>query len=116
MAVPYWVIQFGGAICAALFLQLMFGDVSAGECCMRSTRLAWGGAGMRRQGPEPAGGQRQEHLTMTAEQPQSPITEGIHSLEVRWIFPGQPTWRSSRPRLTGSSGSMPARTRCPASW
>ena len=28
--VPYWVVQFGGAICAALFLQLMFGDVSAG--------------------------------------------------------------------------------------
>jgi hypothetical protein len=26
---------------------------------------------------------------MTAEQPQSPVTEGIHSLEVRWIFPGQ---------------------------
>src|SRR6185437_10817157 len=22
--VPYWVVQFGGAICAALFLQLMF--------------------------------------------------------------------------------------------
>ena len=28
--VPYWVVQFAGAICAALFLQLMFGDVSAG--------------------------------------------------------------------------------------
>ncbi len=28
--VPYWVIQFGGAISAALFLQAMFGDVSAG--------------------------------------------------------------------------------------
>src|SRR5215468_10241318 len=28
--VPYWVVQFGGAICAALFLQLMFGDVAAG--------------------------------------------------------------------------------------
>ena len=27
--VPYWVVQFGGAICAALFLQLMFGDVRA---------------------------------------------------------------------------------------
>jgi len=25
MAVPYWVVQFAGAICAALFLQLMFG-------------------------------------------------------------------------------------------
>ena len=28
--VPYWVVQLGGAICAALFLQLMFGDVAAG--------------------------------------------------------------------------------------
>src|SRR6516164_4293346 len=27
---PYWVAQFAGAICAALFLQVMFGDVSAG--------------------------------------------------------------------------------------
>ena len=27
---PYSVVQFGGAICAALFLQLMFGDVAAG--------------------------------------------------------------------------------------
>src|SRR5215472_10458305 len=27
---PYWVMQFAGAICAALFLQVMFGDVSAG--------------------------------------------------------------------------------------
>ena len=26
--VPYWVVQFAGAICAALFLQLMFGDVA----------------------------------------------------------------------------------------
>jgi aquaporin Z len=28
--VPYWVVQLGGAVCAALFLQLMFGDVAAG--------------------------------------------------------------------------------------
>jgi len=27
---PCWVVQVGGAICAALFLQLMFGDVAAG--------------------------------------------------------------------------------------
>ena len=26
---------------------------------------------------------------MTAEPPQSPVTEGVRSLEVRWIFPGQ---------------------------
>ena len=25
---------------------------------------------------------------MTAEPPQSPVTEGVRSLEVRWIFPG----------------------------
>jgi aquaporin Z len=28
--VPYWVVQLAGALCAALFLQVMFGDVSAG--------------------------------------------------------------------------------------
>src|SRR5262249_27252679 len=28
--VPYWVVQLGGAVCAALFLQWMFGDVAAG--------------------------------------------------------------------------------------
>jgi len=28
--VPYWVVQLAGAICAALFLQLMFGHVRAG--------------------------------------------------------------------------------------
>jgi aquaporin Z len=27
---PYWVAQFAGAICAGVFLQLMFGDVTAG--------------------------------------------------------------------------------------
>jgi aquaporin Z len=27
---PYWVVQLGGAICAGLFLQWMFGDVAAG--------------------------------------------------------------------------------------
>jgi aquaporin Z len=29
--VPYWVSQLAGAVCAALFLQVMFGDVSAGS-------------------------------------------------------------------------------------
>jgi aquaporin Z len=28
--IPYWAVQLGGAICAALFLQLMFGNVDAG--------------------------------------------------------------------------------------
>jgi aquaporin Z len=29
--VPYWVAQFAGAVCAGVFLQAMFGDVSAGS-------------------------------------------------------------------------------------
>jgi hypothetical protein len=33
--------------------------------------------------------QCQEHVTMTAEPPQGPVTEAVRSLEVRWIFPGQ---------------------------
>jgi hypothetical protein len=31
----------------------------------------------------------QEHLTMMAEPPGSPVTEAVRTLEVRWIFPGQ---------------------------
>jgi hypothetical protein len=42
-----------------------------------------------RQCTEPAAGQCQEQVTMTAEPPQNPVTEGVRSLEVRWIFPGQ---------------------------
>lgn len=30
-----------------------------------------------------------EHVTMAAAQRESPVTEGVRSLEVRWIFPGQ---------------------------
>jgi hypothetical protein len=30
-----------------------------------------------------------EHMSITAEPPESPVTEGVRSLEVRWIFPGQ---------------------------
>jgi hypothetical protein len=33
--------------------------------------------------------QGQEQMAMTAAQRDSPVTEGIRSLEVRWIFPGQ---------------------------
>jgi hypothetical protein len=44
---------------------------------------------MRRQCPGLAASQRQEHVTMTAELPAGPDTEGVRSLEVRWIFPGQ---------------------------
>src|SRR6266699_4041895 len=28
-------------------------------------------------------------MAMTAEPPDSPVSEGVRSLEVRWIFPGQ---------------------------
>jgi hypothetical protein len=48
-----------------------------------------GGAAMGRLCPELAAGQCQEHVTMTAEPPGSPVTEAVRSLEVRWIFPGQ---------------------------
>ncbi len=34
-------------------------------------------------------GPGQEHLTMAASHRESLVTEGVHSLEVRWIFPGQ---------------------------
>ena len=30
-----------------------------------------------------------DHVTMTAAPRESPVTEGVRSLEVRWIFPGQ---------------------------
>jgi hypothetical protein len=42
-----------------------------------------------RQCTEPAAGQCQEQVTMTAEPPENPVAEGVRSLEVRWIFPGQ---------------------------
>jgi len=32
---------------------------------------------------------RQDHVTMAAEPPEGLIIEAVHSLEVRWIFPGQ---------------------------
>jgi len=44
---------------------------------------------MRRQGTDVRERPGQEHVTMTAEPPVSPVTEGVRSLEVRWIFPGQ---------------------------
>jgi hypothetical protein len=39
--------------------------------------------------PRLAAGQYQEHVTMTAERPDRPVTGAVRSLEVRWIFPGQ---------------------------
>ena len=39
--------------------------------------------------PELAAGQREEHVTMTAEPPESLVAEAVRSLEVRWIFPDQ---------------------------
>jgi hypothetical protein len=44
---------------------------------------------MRRQCTELAAGRCREHVTMTAEPRESPVTEAVRSLEVRWIFPGQ---------------------------
>ncbi len=41
--VPYWVVQFAGAICAALFLQVMFGHVSAGGNYRLPSPAATGG-------------------------------------------------------------------------
>ena len=60
---------------------------------------------MRRQCPELAAGQCQEHVTMTAEPPESPVTEAVRSLEVRWIFPGQ-----LEAAVAGWFGRFPART------
>ena len=53
---------------------------------LRSTLTGLARIMMHRQG--------QEQMTMTAAQPVSPVTEGIRSLEVRWIFPGRwnPRW------------------------
>ena len=42
---------------------------------------------------------------MTAEPPQSPVTEAVRSLEVRWIFPGQ-----LESPVAGWFGRFPART------
>ena len=42
---------------------------------------------------------------MTAEPPESPVTEAVRSLEVRWIFPGQ-----LQAGVAGWFGRFPART------
>jgi len=44
---------------------------------------------MQRQGTDVRERPGQEHVTMTAEPSVSPVAEGVRSLEVRWIFPGQ---------------------------
>ena len=44
---------------------------------------------MRQQCTDLAAGQCQEQVTTAAAQPESPVTEAVRSLEVRWIFPGQ---------------------------
>ena len=60
---------------------------------------------MRQQYPELAAGQCQEHVTMTAEPPENPVTEAARSLEVRWIFPGQ-----LETAVAGWFARFPART------
>jgi hypothetical protein len=47
----------------------------------------------------------QEHTAMTAEPPESPVTEAVSSLEVRWIFPGQ-----LETAVAGWFGRFPAET------
>jgi hypothetical protein len=42
---------------------------------------------------------------MTAEPPGRPVTEGVRSLEVRWIFPGQ-----LETAVAGWFGRFPAQT------
>jgi hypothetical protein len=44
---------------------------------------------MWRECTELAAGQWPEHVTMAAAPPESPVAEGVRSLEVRWIFPGR---------------------------
>ena len=72
----------------------------------RHVRSGWPGAaqacsGSARNWPARPG---QEHLTMTAEPTQSPVTEAVRSLEVRWIFPGQ-----LEAAVAGWFGRFPAR-------
>ena len=50
-------------------------------------------------------GQYQEHVTMAAERSDSPVTEAVCSLEVRWIFPGQ-----MESAVAGWFGRFPAGT------
>ncbi len=53
----------------------------------------------------PTSQQGQEQKAMTAEPPESPVTEAVRSLEVRWIFPGQ-----LATAVAGWFGQFPART------
>ncbi len=59
---------------------------------------------MQGQCTEQAAGWRQERVTMAAAQPESPVIEGVRSLEVRWIFPGQ-----LEAAVAGWFGRFPAR-------
>ena len=45
--------------------------------------------GVGDQGTTLPGQQRQEQNTMTPALPERPVTRGVRSLEVRWIFPGR---------------------------
>ncbi len=57
-------------------------------------------------------------VTMTAEAPQGPVTAGVRSLEVRWIFPGQlappfcgPILQSA-PEVSGTVYRFPLQSSC----
>jgi hypothetical protein len=52
-----------------------------------------------------ASSQCQEHVITTAEPPESPVTEAVRSLEVRWIFPGR-----LEAAVAGWFGQFPAGT------
>jgi hypothetical protein len=60
---------------------------------------------MRRQCAGGRQGLWQEHVTMKAEPSESPVSEAVHSLEVRWIFPGQ-----LEAAVAGWFARFPART------
>ena len=63
---------------------------------------------------EAAAGKCQEQVTMTAEPPENPVTEGVRSLEVRWIFPGQ--MESAVARWFGRFPAETGHARTPTSW
>ena len=55
-----------------------------------------------------------EAAAMTAEAPESLVTEGVGSLEVRWIFPGQ--IETAVAECFGVSRPRPSHARTSTSW
>jgi hypothetical protein len=67
--------------------------------------LAWRRAGSHRQCRADRQGGGKGYMAMTAEPPESPVTEGVCSLEVRWVFPGR-----LEAAVAGWFGRFPAET------